>query len=231
VLDLETRSLLQVLYYISHGVDIPPDHQSQGLVRVTREPSGREFDWTKVLVGLKGNRIIPGQAKLPDGYEPWMVKFAARADLPDAGPIEYAYAQMAINAGIRMEKCRLMKVDRVRRYFAVSRFDRLPGNGRVHLHTFGNLIHANFRVPSNDYVHLLKITHALTYNHSNVLRAYQFMLFNVAAYNRDDHAKTVAFLMDENGHWSFSPAYDLTYAPGPGGEHDDHPRRGSFTGS
>ncbi len=41
----------------------------------------------------------------------------------------------------------------------------------------------------------------------------------VASHNRDDHAKNFAFLMDEQGQWSLSPAYDLTYSPGPGGEH------------
>jgi hypothetical protein len=26
VLDLETRSLLQVLYFLAHGVEVPPEH-------------------------------------------------------------------------------------------------------------------------------------------------------------------------------------------------------------
>lgn len=37
------------------------------------------------------------------------------------------------------------------------------------------------------------------------------MVFNVAASNRDDHTKNFSFLMDENGKWSLSPAYDLTF--------------------
>jgi serine/threonine-protein kinase HipA len=36
--------------------------------------------------------------------------------------------------------------------------------------------------------------------------------FNVFACNRDDHTKNHAFLMDESGRWSLSPAYDLTFA-------------------
>jgi len=39
------------------------------------------------------------------------------------------------------------------------------------------------------------------------------------AYNRDDHAKNFSFLMHEKGEWSVSPAYDLTFSSGPGGEH------------
>jgi serine/threonine-protein kinase HipA len=43
--------------------------------------------------------------------------------------------------------------------------------------------------------------------------------FNVFAHNRDDHSRNFAFLMDEQGTWRPSPAYDLTFASGPGGEH------------
>ena len=52
VLDLETRSLLQVLYFLSHGVDIPDDHAKAGLVQVTRDARGHPFDWHQVLAGL-----------------------------------------------------------------------------------------------------------------------------------------------------------------------------------
>ncbi len=45
------------------------------------------------------------------------------------------------------------------------------------------------------------------------------MLFNVAAHNRDDHAKQHAFLCGPDGAWHLTPAYDLTYSSGPGGEH------------
>ena len=45
------------------------------------------------------------------------------------------------------------------------------------------------------------------------------MTFNVFARNRDDHSKNHAFLMDASGRWTLSPAYDLTYSDGPGGEH------------
>jgi serine/threonine-protein kinase HipA len=46
------------------------------------------------------------------------------------------------------------------------------------------------------------------------------MVFNVATHNRDDHAKNFAFMLnDQTREWALSPAYDLTYSPGPGGEH------------
>ena len=43
--------------------------------------------------------------------------------------------------------------------------------------------------------------------------------FNVLSHNRDDHARQFTFLMSRDGGWRLAPAYDLTFAPGPGGEH------------
>jgi len=189
------------------------------LMRAGGSPGGAR---PKVLVGLHKDQIICGENDLPDGFEHWMVKFAAKAEARDAGPIEYAYALMAKTAGIDMPEVQLFETrkDRItRRYFGVKRFDRGEGNRRMHVHTFGNMIHANYRIPSCDYSDLLKTTKALTRNHQDVLRAWRRMVFNVAAHNRDDHAKNFAFVMNDRGEWSLSPAYDLVFSPGPGGEH------------
>jgi serine/threonine-protein kinase HipA len=59
----------------------------------------------------------------------------------------------------------------------------------------------------------------LTKNYQDLLRAFRQMVFNILANNRDDHVKNFGFLMDHEGNWSLSPAYDLVYSPGPGGEH------------
>ncbi len=50
--DLETRSLLQALYFVSHGIDVPPEHAAARLVTVTRDASGQPFDWQLVMSGL-----------------------------------------------------------------------------------------------------------------------------------------------------------------------------------
>ncbi len=43
------------------------------------------------------------------------------------------------------------------------------------------------------------------------------MVFNVIARNQDDHVKNIAFLMDKQGQWSLSPAFDVMYAYNPSG--------------
>jgi len=51
-LDLETRSLLQALYYVSHGVEVPAGHRARGLATLTRDAAGRDFDWHEIMRDL-----------------------------------------------------------------------------------------------------------------------------------------------------------------------------------
>ena len=46
---------------------------------------------------------------------------------------------------------------------------------------------------------------------------YRRAVFNVIARNQDDHVKNIAFLMDRQGQWRLSPAYDVAYAYNPSG--------------
>jgi len=197
----------------------------------------------KVLVGFNSDTggVISGEDDLPAGYEHWIVKFAAKTDGPDTGAVEYAYSLMAVAAGIDMPPTRLFTTTEGDRFFGVKRFDRGSANGthsagetsapratsqtnnrRYHVHSFGNLIQSNFRIPSADYADLLKATSLLTRNHQGVLRTFRRLAFNVLAHNRDDHVKNFAFLLnDATGDWTLSPAYDLLPTPGlgPNGEH------------
>jgi len=188
------------------------------LLRAGGSPGGAR---SKVLVGFNPgtDHLLSGEDDLPDGYEHWIVKFTAGADGPDSGAVEYAYSLMARSAGIDMADTRLFETSAGDRFFGTRRFDR-DGNRRRHVHTFGNLIQADFRIPSSDYADLLKAASMLTRNHRDVLRAFRRMVFNVAAHNRDDHVKNFAFTLDDvTGEWTLSPAYDLLFTPGPGGEH------------
>ena len=64
-IDLETRSLLQALYYVSHGIEVPPEHAAAGLVTVTRDPSGQPFDWRQVTQGLFRVSSVKGDTRPP----------------------------------------------------------------------------------------------------------------------------------------------------------------------
>jgi len=62
-IDLETRSLLQALYYVSHGVEIPAEHIEGSLATITRDPSGQPFDWTSLMSDLFRVRAIKADEK------------------------------------------------------------------------------------------------------------------------------------------------------------------------
>lgn len=52
VLDLETRSLLQVLYFLSKSVSVPAQHLRDGSVRGAIDAEGKAIDWERVTRGL-----------------------------------------------------------------------------------------------------------------------------------------------------------------------------------
>lgn len=171
----------------------------------------------KVHVRFTGDLRL-GASDQPEGEE-WIVKFAAPADPADIGPLEEAYARMARAAGIEMAESRLIPSAKGPGHFATRRFDR-PGAGkRCHMVSLGGAVEAAPHMPSLDYDGFLKATLTITRDMRDVEQAFRRMVFNVLARNRDDHVRQHAYLMDERGEWRLAPAFDLTFANGPGGEH------------
>ncbi|MCY3629565.1 MAG: type II toxin-antitoxin system HipA family toxin [Bacteroidota bacterium] len=173
----------------------------------------------KALIGFnrETGRIIHGSQVLPKGYEPWIVKFANSQDGPDAGAVEFVYAEMARRAGLMIPETYLFPAKQGHGYFAIKRFDQNQ-SGRLHMHTACGLLHSDHRIPALDYQDLLELTLHLTRSIRESEKIFQYAVFNVMAHNRDDHSKNFSFLMDETGAWKVSPAYDLTFSYGPGGE-------------
>ena len=65
-MDLETRSLIQALFFVSHGVRVPAEHLAQGIAPQTRLSDGSVFDWGPLLKGLFTVRSAEGDC----GREP-----------------------------------------------------------------------------------------------------------------------------------------------------------------
>ncbi len=156
----------------------------------------------------------PGTAT---GYDHYLVKFRGGDDPEDSAQIEQAYAAMARAAGVRTPRTRLIS-GRGQHYFASRRFDR-DGGRCLHAHSASGLLYADFRLPSLDYRDLIALTRAVTRDRRECLAMFTLAAFNVLSHNRDDHARQFTFLMSRDGDWRLAPAYDLTFAPGPGGEH------------
>jgi serine/threonine-protein kinase HipA len=175
----------------------------------------------KVVIAYReaDGRVISGTGNTPSGFVPYLVKFGAREDPPEIGRVELAYWHMAQAAGMAVPGARLFETSDGSRYYGAERFDRGPDGKRVHMHTLGGLLHANHRLPSLDYDGFLRATRVLTRDQRQVDEAFRRMAFNVLAHNRDDHVKNFSYLMADNGDWTLSPAYDLVFSHGPGGEH------------
>lgn len=174
--------------------------------------------------GSANPEIVAGPELVGSGHTPIIVKFNAPIDAVDAGRVEAAYADMARAAGISIPRTRLLLANDLKRggqqaFFAAERFDRVAGGSRVHMHTASGLLHLPAEYAALEYAVFLGVVRDLTRDHRAVEEGYRRMVFNVLAHNHDDHTKNIAFTMDEDGEWHMAPAYDLTYAPGPGGEH------------
>jgi serine/threonine-protein kinase HipA len=152
-----------------------------------------------------------------DGVD-WLIKFRSHLDPKDISAIEYAYHLMAIDAGLIVPEARLFPSRKGMGFFGVKRFDR-NGDNRIHMHTIAGLLHADHREPSLDYESIMKATLYLTKDIRQCEVQCRNAVFNVFSHNRDDHSKNFSFLMDLQGNWTVSPAYDLTFSSGPSGEH------------
>lgn len=171
------------------------------------------------------NQVRSGQVTAPEGFEYWLLKFDGVTnnkdrDLSDPqgfGAIEYAYSLMAKAAGINMSECRLYE-ENGRRHFMTRRFDRLAGGEKLHMQSLGAIAHFDFNNPlAHSYEQALVVIRKLELGMEAIEEQFRRMVFNIVARNQDDHVKNIAFLMDKQGRWSLSPAYDIMYAYNPGG--------------
>ncbi|MDR1088625.1 MAG: type II toxin-antitoxin system HipA family toxin [Coriobacteriales bacterium] len=153
----------------------------------------------------------------------WIIKFPSLLDSAEAGASEYRYAQVASDCGITMPEVNLFPSKIHTGYFGVRRFDRCTlASGetrRVHVASVSALLETSHRIPNLDYQLLMRLCLRITDSFDELEHLYRLMCFNVLAHNRDDHSRNFSFVYDdETAAWALSPAYDLTYSTGPGGE-------------
>ena len=162
-------------------------------------------------------------APLEPGFEHWLIKLDGVSDSGmDAhgdglgasapyGQVEYAYYLMALAAGVEMSPSILL-AEGPRKHFMTRRFDRTSDGSRLHLISLGALAHLDHRqVGVHTYDQYLQCVQALDLGPDALQQAYRRMVFNVAAVNRDDHAKNFAFLRGSHTGWSLAPAFDVTH--------------------
>ncbi|MEG3126996.1 type II toxin-antitoxin system HipA family toxin [Pantoea cypripedii] len=192
------------------------DEALKRLIQVGTSAGGAR---AKAVIAINDkNEIRSGQVKAPEGFSYWLLKFDVQKDsneLADTlgyGRIEYAYYLMAQKAKIDMTECRLLE-EGGRAHFMTKRFDRTDDGEKIHMATLCALDNADFNMPGvYSYELALDVMRKLNVSRDDAIEFFRRMVFNVIARNQDDHTKNIGFLMDTDGQWYLSPAYDVSWA-------------------
>ncbi|MBN2653130.1 MAG: type II toxin-antitoxin system HipA family toxin [Spirochaetales bacterium] len=166
------------------------------------------------------NEFRSGQIEAGDNFEHWLIKFDGVSNNKDKeladplgyGKIEYAYHLIAKLAGIEMAECHLHE-EGGRSHFMTRRFDRTAAGDKLHMQSLGAIAHFDYNQPASySYEQALVIIKKLNLPQHDLEQQVKRAIFNVIGRNQDDHVKNIAFLMNRQGEWRLSPAYDITYA-------------------
>lgn len=165
--------------------------------------------------------VRSGHTTAPQGFDFWLLKLdgVTNKELGDPthwGEVEYVHSIIAKQAGINMTECRLYR-ENGRAHFMTRRFDRVNGE-KLHMQTLCGLAHYDFNMlHAYSYEQAFGIMRRLRLPYTDAEEFFRRMVFNVVARNQDDHTKNISFLMDRQGVWHLSPAYDMSWAYNPAG--------------
>jgi len=102
-----------------------------------------------------------------------------------------------------------------RNHFMTRRFDRDADGGKKFVQTFAALAHYDYYESGQySYEQLFMAMKRLGLPKADLEEQFRRVVFNVVGCNQDDHVKNFAFMMERDGKWGLSPAYDLCHAEG-----------------
>lgn len=166
--------------------------------------------------------VRSGQIEAPEGFDYYLIKLdgvtaeAGFRETQNFGRLEYSFYRLVNECGIEMSDCSLIE-ENGRAHFLTKRFDRQNGE-KIHMQTLCGIAHYDYRNPrSYSYEQAFNVMRALRLPYSQAQEMYRRMVFNVVIRNQDDHTKNISFLMDRQGKWTLSPAYDMGFAYNPKG--------------
>ncbi len=166
--------------------------------------------------------VRSGQVKAPEGFDYYLIKLdgvsatAGFRETENYGRLEYSFSRLVKQCGIEMTECSLVE-ENGRAHFLTKRFDRTKGE-KVHMQTLCGMAHFDYRLlRAYSYEQAFTVMRELRLSYKEAQEMFRRMVFNIVVRNQDDHTKNISFLMDENGKWRLSPAYDMGYAYNPDG--------------
>ena len=201
--------LAEQIYTQRENVRIDPEQSltMQALMAVGTSAGGRQ---PKAIIAInrETGEIRSGQVGNMKGFDYCILKFGIKER--STAELEMTYYEMAKKAGIQMMPCWLMDVEGDK-HFVTQRFDR-EGERKLHMQTLAALY-----PEADSYERLLWVCRKMRLSELDSEEVFRRMVFNILANNTDDHNKNFSFLMDEQGRWRLSPAYDMTYIFNTGG--------------
>ena len=207
----------------SFGTNLDVDKKN-AIAEILRLGTSAGGQRAKAIIAYNKNtgEVRSGQVDAPAGFDYYLIKLdgvSAKAGFRETenyGRLEYSFYRLARACGIEMSDCFLIE-ENGRAHFLTKRFDRENGR-KIHMQTLCGIAHFDYRLHrAYSYEQAFNIMRALRLSYSEAKEMFRRMVFNVVVRNQDDHTKNISFLMDENGKWKLSPAYDMGYAYNPKG--------------
>ena len=179
----------------------------QSLLTVGTSAGGR-MPKAIIAINQKTGEIRSGQISGLKNYDYYLLKFGDSQY--STAELEMTYYELATKAGIRMMPSDLYAVDG-NNHFITKRFDR-DGDRKIHTQTL-----AAINPDARGYEQLIDVCRKLHLPEADCQEVFRRMVFNILANNTDDHNKNFSFIMNTDGSWRLSPAYDITYILDNGG--------------
>ncbi|MCQ2231541.1 MAG: type II toxin-antitoxin system HipA family toxin [Paludibacteraceae bacterium] len=200
------------------------DDQKSAIAEILRLGTSAGGQRAKAIIAYNQETgdVRSGQVDAPKGYDYYLIKLdgvSATAGLKETdnyGRLEYSFAKLVRACGIDMTECSLIE-ENGRAHFLTKRFDRVAGE-KVHMQTLCGIAHYDYRVLRGySYEQAFNVMRGLRLSYQEAQEMFRRVVFNVIVRNQDDHTKNISFLMDKQGRWRLSPAYDMGYAYNPAG--------------
>lgn len=173
----------------------------QSLIAVGTSAGGRQPKGI-IAINRKTGEIRSGQIDPEPDFDFYLLKFGDQ--IRSSAEIEQTYYEMALAAGINMMESKLIEVEGTN-HFLTKRFDR-DETGKLHTQTL-----AAMDPEADSYEKMMAVCRKLHLPEVDCQELFRRMVFNILANNTDDHNKNFTFIMNRQGVWRLSPAYDMTY--------------------
>ena len=209
------------------GVNLDSDRKA-AIAEILRLGTSAGGQRAKAIIAYnkKTGEVRSGQVQVPEGFDYYIIKLdgvtaeAGFRETENFGRLEFSFYKLATDCGIEMSDCSLIE-ENGRAHFLAKRFDRADGR-KIHMQTLCGIAHYDFRLKrAYSYEQAFSIMRRLRLPYIQAEQMFLRMVFNAVIRNQDDHTKNISFLMNTEGSWNLSPAYDVGFAYNPAGDWTD----------